>query len=1276
MDEQRIQDYCSLIQELLSCPSGEEEEILQRHPDLVDEGLVRVMVAVAARMAQEGNPNANWLRGFALQLAEAIGEPAWEQLNQSVVQLYHEGQYAQAVSLAGDALVLARQIWGEEHPNVAISLNNLADLYKSQGRYAEAQPLCQQVLEMTKRLFVGDHPDVAGSLNNLALLYKFQGRYAEAQSLYEQALEMTKRLFVGDHSNVAISLNNLAKLYQSQGRYAEALPLYEQALTMTQRLFTSDHPYVAGSLNNLAELYKSQGRYADAQSLYHQALEMRKRLFAADHPDVATSLDNLAGLYQFQGQYADAQSLYHQALAMIQRLFVGDHPNVATSLDNWAGLYKSQGRYAEAQSLYEQALEMKKRLFVGDHPDVAISLNNLALFYQSQGGYAEALSLYHQALAMIQRLFVGDHPNVASSLNNLAALYDSQRRYAEAQSLYEQALEMKKRLFVGDHPNVATSLNNLAALYKSQGRYAEALPLYQQALKMHKRLFAGDHPDVATILNNLAVLLAATSCYPEALELMQEAAAIGNHLISQAFAASSERDRLAYLQLFRKNFEAFLSLVSKHLHDSPQAKQAALDLVLQRKALTAAALAALNQAIYSGRYPHLTQELKKLRELSDQIIHFTFAQPQPDRIPQLQAEHNKLQQQLASQVPEIQLQEQPINCRTVALELPTGSTLIEFVCFKVFDFHATSKESQWQPARYLAFILPAGQPDQVQMIDLGEAEPIDQLIQDFRHYASDGSLAVHSLDMGGDDDEPEDWRQPPAEVIQLREAIVKPLYPYLQKQQHLFIAPDGNLNLLPFQILPTDETGEQLLMDEYRISYLSVGRDILRSQVQVKRPASQSLVIADPDFNLEDLTPSTPLPCEGRGEQSSPFDVGKEKSYSPLLAGEGLGERSKPGVLETSEEESYSPLLAAGALVRKGLGERSKLGVLGTQAAELVQTLAGSLPPTKGTRLLGESVAKLLGVSPYLDKEALASRLTGCQSPEILLIATHGLFSREAQLQEYWNLILALLTCPDGQEAELLQKNRKLLDKTLLEVMEKVAARLAENGNQNAADWLRNFAPQVAAIINKSTQQTPIHNPPTPPYQGGNFKIQNPEDPMLRSALAFAGANTWLKGKTLANQAGKGLVFAQDVAALDLWATELAVLSACNTAMGDIKLGEGVFGLRRAFAVAGAKTLVMSLWSVPDRATALLMERFFTNLQQGLGRADALQDAQNYIRTITVKDLQQSSLGLAVLEELEKPLPQDYQFCQDNRPLEPPYFWGAWVCQGDTTAMVKSQACN
>ena len=1188
---------------------------------------------------------ANWWQNLVAQATKPIKAIGWLLLKQRVFQLYHQGEYSQAIIVAEQVLVLTLQLWGNEHHNVAISLNNLALLYKSQGHFDTAQPLYEEALAMYKRLFPEDQRDVATSLNNLAELYRSQGHFDLAEPLSEEALAMRKRLFPQGHADVATSFNNLAELYRSQGRFDLAEPLYEEALAMRKRLFPQGHADVAASLNNLAEFYRSQGRWDAAQPLYEKALAMRKRLFPNHHPHIAQSLNNLALLYYFQGRWDAAECLLLEAWEIYKRLFPSDHPDVAANLNNLAELYRSQRRFDTAKPLYEEALAMRKRLFSQNHSDVV------------------------------------------QSLNNLAALYYSQGHLDAAEPLYEEVLATSKCLFPPDHPYIATSLNNLAVLYQSQGRLAEVQPLYEQALAITQRLFVSNHPDIADSLNNLATLFAATHRYSEALELMKEAAAIEKRLISQAFAASSESDRLAYLQTIRGNFDAFLSLVSQHLHHSPQAKQAALDLVLQRKALTAAALAALNQAIYSGRYPHLREQLKKLRELSDQIIHFTFTQPQPELIPPLQAEHNKLQQQLASQVPEIQLQEQPIDCRTVALELPTGSTLIEFVCFKVFDFHAASGESQWQPAHYLAFILPAGQPDQVQMIDLGEAEPIDQLIQDFRHYASDGYRAVHSLDMGGDD-EPEDLRQPPTEVIKLREAIFEPLCPYLQKHQHLFIAPDGNLNLLPFQILPTDETGEQLLMDEYRISYLSVGRDILRSQVRVERSASESLVIADPDFNLEDLTPPPPLPCEGRGE---------EESYSPLLAAgalvrKGLGERSKPGVVETSEEKSssplFTPLFKGGRGDLEGLGEKSKLGVLGTQAAELLQTLAGSaFKRTKGTRFLGEGVAKLLGVSPYLDKEALASRLTGCQSPEILLIATHGLFSREAQLQDYWKLILALPTCPDGQEAELLQKNRKLLDKRLLEEMEKAAAILAEDGYQNTADKLRNFAPQVAAIIDQSTQQTPIQNPPNSPYQGnppnlltkapayqgGNSKMPLPDDPMLRSALAFAGANAWLKGKPIPNEAGKGLVFAQDVAALDLWATELAVLCACNTAMGDIKIGEGVFGLRRAFAVAGAKTLVMSLWSVPDRATALLMQRFFTNLRQGLGRADALQDAQNYIRTITVKELQQSSLGLAVLEELNKLLPQDYQFCQDDSPLEHPYFWGAWVCQGDTTAISSSQ---
>jgi CHAT domain-containing protein len=107
----------------------------------------------------------------------------------------------------------------------------------------------------------------------------------------------------------------------------------------------------------------------------------------------------------------------------------------------------------------------------------------------------------------------------------------------------------------------------------------------------------------------------------------------------------------------------------------------------------------------------------------------------------------------------------------------------------------------------------------------------------------------------------------------------------------------------------------------------------------------------------------------------------------------------------------------------------------------------------------------------------------------------------------------------------------------------------------------------------------------------------------------------------------RSLDLPQDIAGLDLRSNQLTVLSACDTARGDIKIGEGVFGLRRAFAIAGTKTLIMSLWKVPDRATALLMERFFDNYRDGMEPVEALQNAQDYIRNIAIAQLRESEEG-------------------------------------------------
>lgn len=89
---------------------------------------------------------------------------------------------------------------------------------------------------------------------------------------------------------------------------------------------------------------------------------------------------------------------------------------------------------------------------------------------------------------------------------------------------------------------------------------------------------------------------------------------------------------------------------------------------------------------------------------------------------------------------------------------------------------------------------------------------------------------------------------------------------------------------------------------------------------------------------------------------------------------------------------------------------------------------------------------------------------------------------------------------------------------------------------------------------------------------------------------------------------------ALELAGLDLWGTQLVVLSACDTGRGDVKLGQGVYGLRRAFVVAGAETVVMSLWKVRDDTTPQLMEAYYRNLLAGQGRASALREAMRTLR--------------------------------------------------------------
>jgi CHAT domain-containing protein/tetratricopeptide (TPR) repeat protein len=1032
--------------------------------------------------------------------------------NAEVVKRFQQGNYKEAFPLAVQAKDLAAGTLGEDSPEFADSVDNLASLYETEGEYGKSEPLRLQALSIRKKALGENDPDVVLSLNNLAGLYRATGKYSDARDLFLQCLEKIRTNAGKENPFYVSSLNNLASLYKTMGDYVAVEPLYMEARDIQRKIAGEDKPVYAIILSNLGQLYALTGRYAEAEPLYRQSLDITRKALGEQHPQYARTLINLASLYEWMGKPEKAEPLYQQALAILTAASGENSPDAASVLNNLAGLYKNMGDFDRAESFYRRANDIRRTIFGENHPDVASGLNNVADLYYSMGKFEESRQLYEKAL-QVERAALGEkHPDAALYMQNLAALYKTTGKYKEAESLYLEALEIWKSALGEQSLEMALTLNNLAELYKGAGRYAEAEPLHRRALEIRTALLGEDHPDVAASLNNLAGLCAATSREGEALDLMKRAQNINDHLIRNIFSIASESQRLRYLSFLRGDMDAFLSLISRYMPSSPDAAGAGLDLVLKRKAIVAEAMAAERDAVLGGRYPELEPKLRELKTLRFQIAQKMMAGPGPEGIDvhrktleKWEDEKEKIEVFLANRIPEINLDKRLMDAdrQAVAKALPGNSALVEFVRFELFDFKAIAAQGQpvWKPARYLAFVMPSGEPGKISMIDLGQADEIDRMISEFRTR-----ITGESDNRGGRGIVTRTERKEGGESgPKLRAAVFDPIMGSLFGQKRIFVAPDSNLYRLSFGALPA-ETGRYLL-DDYHICYIGSGRDILRFGTLSQAASAAPLVTADPDYDLN--------------ESAKPFPAGE-------IAPDG---RLSRALLRNSARFERLP----------------------------------------GTRTEGEHIAGMLGVKPLVDTSASKGQLKAIHSPRILHIATHGFF------------------LPDQTEASSRKDS-------------------AAGGQSGTTD-----------------------------DRSGSRFSRFVENPLLRSGLILAGANAWLQGKMLPAEDEDGILTGEDASGLDLLSTELVVLSACETGLGDIRTGEGVFGLRRAFLLAGAKTLVMSLWKVPDAQTQMLMEGFYKRVLEGSPREDALREAQ-----------------LAVRHSYPEP-----------------FYWAAFICQGDPGPLPK-----
>lgn len=277
-----------------------------------------------------------------------------------------------------------------------------------------------------------------------------------------------------------------------------------------------------------------------ADGLYRAAIETAERDVGPDHQAVAAALNELAVLLFRQGRYGDAEPIFRRSATIKERVYGSASKELALALNNLGLLLKEAGRFAEAEPIQRRSLAIWEAALGARHIDVALCANNLALVLQGLGRYEEAESLFKRSLSIHEATRGKQSAETATLLNNLADLYRAMGRDADAERLFKQSLEVREKALGQQHPEVAESLNNLATVLQAEGRSAEAAALFRRAIAIIESSRGPEHPALASALNNLGIALQEQGQLVEAETLLRRGLAIREKVLGSASPALAQ----------------------------------------------------------------------------------------------------------------------------------------------------------------------------------------------------------------------------------------------------------------------------------------------------------------------------------------------------------------------------------------------------------------------------------------------------------------------------------------------------------------------------------------------------------------------------------------------------------------------------------------------------------------------------------------------------------------------------------------------------------------
>jgi CHAT domain-containing protein/Tfp pilus assembly protein PilF len=1133
-----------------------------------------------------------------------------------------------------------------------------------QGKTKEAVAAAEKLQPVVAQLLGADHQEVVFVLEWVAARYERLEDFTAAKSVRTIALQnKIKRLgqnhwqvldarqaiarvdllarLTGDQRRqleAAGAKNDEALRLYGEGKYQDGLRAASEAAEVCKRLMGPAHPDYGAILINLALIYQSMGDYARAESLCRQASEVFKTTLGETHPAYAQSLNNLAELYRSMGDYAQAEPLYRQALEIRKKARGETHPDYATSLNNLAGLYQTMGDFARAESLFLQAKEIWQKSLGETHPDYGMSLNNLGLLYEAMGDYAKAEPLYRQALEICQKALGETHPNYGASLNNLAALYKSMGDYARAEPLYRQATQILQKALGDKHPSYATGLSNLAGTYFDMGDYARAEPLYVEASEAIKTALGESHPEYARSLNNLAGLYESVGDHAKAEPLYRQALEIRKKALGE-----THPDYATSLN----NLAALYQVMGDYAKAEPLLRQA---LEIKKKALgethpdyatSLNNLAALYHAIGDSARAesHYLQSAEVMKKALGET-HPNYATSLNNLALMHRFMGNYAQAERCSR-DSLSISRQNLELTALVQSERQQIAMLERVRHHLhFLIDLAAEAPAHGPAAYDEVLAWKGivLGRQRAMRAAGRSSEVAPVLEELRDTATE--LATLSFGIPSRQ-QAQAWKRQIAQLSAKKEELEQKLAvaskAYRDALKPVTLAdlraalPKGAalVDFIQFQHTTrrSKEHGGGLTVEQ------RIGVFVVRSVGEV-----QFLDIGSATF----IATAIDAWRAGQGysaEAQKAAQTLREKIWLPI-------EVHLNGVTTVF----ICPDQDLGKLPFAALPGKTPGTYLLQECALVVVPAPQAVLWSKETRPAEDRLQSLLVVGGVdYDRKM---KLDSAPLPKLAIQGLAPRVDRDAGsafqpipgTQEEMIAIGALFKASHGGVAAMMIGGEKASQQAVIQsARDHRYLHLATHGYFAAARFKSAMDRDINDV--RSGQMAFVSQQSISGYNPG-----------LLSGLALAGANE-------PTDEDDGIWTSSEVEALNLGNVELVVLSACETGLGKTAGGEGLLGLQRAFQVAGAGTVVASLWSVPDQATKALMVRFYENLwQKEMGKLEALREAQLWMLE---HGAEQPEMRREIAARGLKEFAGDVEASGAKDKQLPPYYWAAWVLSGD-----------